>query len=72
MLNREQSDAAEAAIETRAGAGAESPGRSNPKRTRALPRGGVNPVSRALRTVYDDTLREEVPDDILRLLGKLE
>lgn len=29
-------------------------------------------VSRALRSVYDDTLQEEVPDDFLDLLGKLQ
>lgn len=28
-------------------------------------------VSRALRTAYDDALREQVPDDFLDLLGKL-
>lgn len=28
-------------------------------------------VGRALRSVYDDTLRESVPDDFLDLLGKL-
>ncbi|QIK79244.1 hypothetical protein G7077_10375 [Sphingomonas piscis] len=28
-------------------------------------------VSRALRSVYDDTLREDVPDDFMDLLGKL-
>ncbi len=28
-------------------------------------------VGRALRSVYDDTLREDVPDDFLDLLGKL-
>jgi hypothetical protein len=28
-------------------------------------------VGRALRSVYDDTLREPVPDDILGLIGKL-
>lgn len=28
-------------------------------------------IGRALRTVYDDTLRESVPDDFLDLLGKL-
>lgn len=28
-------------------------------------------VGRALRSVYDDTLRETVPDDFLDLLGKL-
>ena len=29
-------------------------------------------LGRALRTVYDDTLREDVPDDFLDLLGKLD
>ncbi len=28
-------------------------------------------LGRALRSVYDDTLRESVPDDFLDLLGKL-
>jgi len=28
-------------------------------------------VGRALRSVYDDTLRENVPDDFMDLLGKL-
>lgn len=28
-------------------------------------------IGRALRTVYDDTVREDVPDDFLDLLGKL-
>jgi anti-sigma factor NepR-like protein len=28
-------------------------------------------LGRALRTVYDDTLREPVPDDFTELLGKL-
>ena len=28
-------------------------------------------IGRALRTIYDDTLRESVPDDFRDLLGKL-
>ena len=28
-------------------------------------------LGRALRSVYDDTLRETVPDDFLNLLGRL-
>jgi hypothetical protein len=28
-------------------------------------------LGRALRSVYDDTLREPVPDDFLNLIGKL-
>ena len=33
---------------------------------------GHNVVGRALRTVYDETLREAIPDDFLDLLGKLD
>jgi len=28
-------------------------------------------LGRALRTIYDDTLRESVPDDFIDLIGKL-
>jgi hypothetical protein len=28
-------------------------------------------IGRALRSVYDETLREDVPDDLHHLLGKL-
>lgn len=28
-------------------------------------------LGRALRSIYDDTLRESVPDDLLDLIGKL-
>lgn len=38
------------------------------KRRRGDPPGEVG---KALRTVYDNTLREEVPNDFLDLLGKL-
>lgn len=29
-------------------------------------------LGRALRTIYDDTLRESVPDDFMDLIGKLD
>ena len=48
-------------------------GKTNSKRSRK-PDGTARKsgdVGRALRTVYDDTLREEVPKDFLDLLGKL-
>ena len=32
----------------------------------------ANVVGRALRTVYDETLREDIPHDFLDLLGKLD
>ena len=28
-------------------------------------------LGRALRSIYDDTLRESVPEDFLKLIGKL-
>ena len=43
-----------------------SDGASKKKR---LPSAGD--IGRALRSVYDETLREEVPDDFTDLLGKL-
>ena len=53
--------------------GAGDSGRS--KNSRASDRGGrkhrSSDLGRALRSVYDDTLREAVPDDFLNLLGKL-
>jgi hypothetical protein len=45
------------------------------KKSRASERSGrrqrQSDLGRALRSVYDDTLRETVPDDFLSLLGKL-
>ena len=45
------------------------------KKAAASDRGGrkarSSDLGRALRSVYDDTLRETVPDDFLNLLGKL-
>lgn len=32
----------------------------------------ADPVGRALRVAYEDTLREDVPTDFLDLLGKLD
>jgi hypothetical protein len=53
--------------------GAGDSGRS--KKPAASDRGGrkarSSDLGRALRSVYDDTLREAVPDDFLNLLGKL-
>ena len=40
-------------------------------RERKRGKSSTNAVSRALRSVYDDTLREDVPADFLDLLGKL-
>jgi len=46
-----------------AGASGKPPNPPKKKRTADL--------GRALRSVYDDTLRENVPDEFLNLLGKL-
>jgi hypothetical protein len=52
------------------------PARAKPKsrRTRKQEGGGrskIGDVGKALRSVYDSTLREEVPGDFIDLLGKL-
>lgn len=48
-------------------------GKSSSKRSRKSegPARKAGDVGRALRSVYDKTLREEVPKDFLDLLGKL-
>jgi hypothetical protein len=50
--------------------GADS-GRSKTSRPSSAGRKRSGDLGRALRSVYDDTLREPVPDDFLNLLGKL-
>jgi len=48
-------------------------GSSEPSKTDKKPRKDrTGTVGRALRTVYDDMLREEVPRDFLDLLRKLD
>ena len=49
--------------------GGKLPAASRSSKDRKKDKGNV--VGRALRTVYDETLREEIPDDFLDLLGKL-
>ena len=56
--------------DSKASGGREHPAAGAPnKRKRKGKRGSVG---RALRTVYDDMLREDVPKDFLDLLGKLD
>lgn len=46
------------------------PPRTQDRRTRKRSPGGE--IGSALRAAYDDTLKEEVPRDLLDLLGKLD
>jgi hypothetical protein len=55
---------------TKANGDGGSRGRGNPDQKSRKDRAGT--VGRALRTVYDDMLREEVPRDFLDLLRKLD
>ena len=43
----------------------------NAPREKGVRRQRASELGRALRSIYDDTLRESVPDDFLDLLGKL-
>jgi hypothetical protein len=45
-----------------------SHGRKAPVRRKGA---GTDEVGKALRSAYDEALREDVPDDFLDLLGKL-
>lgn len=48
------------------------PDKSSVKKAPSKRRGAApDDVGRALRSAYDETLRENVPDDFLDLLGKL-
>lgn len=56
----------------------ETEGAGHSKRSKKLPSSERRPakhrtsdLGRALRSVYDDTLRETVPDEFLNLIGKL-
>ena len=42
------------------------------KGKRVAPKARPSDVGRALRSVYDDTLREEIPIDLKDLLGRLD
>lgn len=51
------------------GAGNKAPKKAPDEKKSRKQRAGD--IGRALRTIYDDTLRESVPDDFSDLLGKL-
>lgn len=66
---------AEGGLELSAKQGGKSGGGGNdgsngPPKTPKKQRSGD--LGRALRSVYDDTLRESVPDEFLNLIGKLD
>lgn len=44
----------------------------NPSPDKAKRKGSGDDVSRVLKTVYDDTLREDVPKELRDLLDKLD
>src|SRR4051812_49069871 len=50
------------------GAGHSRRSKKSPTSDRSARKGDLG---RALRSVYDDTLRENVPDDLVKLIGKL-
>jgi hypothetical protein len=59
-------------LSARKGSDTEGAGHSRHSKKKASDRTArKGDLGRALRTVYDDTLREQVPDDILKLIGKL-
>ena len=55
----------------REGAGDSMRSKKSPSSERNASKQRRGDLGRALRSVYDDTLRETVPDDFLNLLGKL-
>ena len=53
------------------GAGDSRRSKRSPASDKGARRQRSGDLGRALRSVYDDTLRETVPDDFINLLGKL-
>ena len=55
------------------GKGSTKAGRSgkDAPREKGVRKHRASELGRALRSIYDDTLRESVPDDFVELLGKL-
>lgn len=52
--------------------GQPAPTANDSRKAPRKPKGsGTDDVGKALRSAYDEALREEVPDDFLDLLGKL-
>jgi Anti-sigma factor NepR len=68
MLALEGDESLSGSTKANGGRGSTEPG--SPDRKARKDRTGT--VGRALRTVYDDMLREEVPRDFLDLLRKLD
>lgn len=63
MSGKQKVDSGHAANSHRAG---EQPAEKKNRKQRS------GDIGRALRSVYDDTVREDVPNDFLDLLGKLQ
>jgi hypothetical protein len=53
------------------GAGQSGKARKDVSRDKGVRKQRASDLGRALRSIYDDTLRESVPDDFTDLLGKL-
>lgn len=65
------SDEGDARLSGKQAGDAQGDEKRNARSTKDRKQDKANVVGRALRTVYDETLREDIPDDFLNLLGKL-
>ena len=66
-----ESDAIGRKQESGAGVGRLRNARKDVSKDKGVRRQRASDLGRALRSIYDDTLRESVPDDFQDLLGKL-
>ena len=73
MSGRQQreSDGIDKGKDSSKGAGKTADGGKDARRDKGVRKQRASDLGRALRSIYDDTLRESVPDDFLDLLGKL-
>ena len=70
--DEELSEAKRNASDENAGENENSAAKKKGDRRPGAPRKNQGDVGRVLRSVYDSTLNEDIPDDFLNLLGKLD
>lgn len=66
-----EADAIDRSRGSNAGASQHRNARKDVSKDKGVRRQRASDLGRALRSIYDDTLRESVPDDFNDLLGKL-
>ena len=70
-IKKRESDAIGRSEVSKTGAAQSGTARKDGSKDKVVRKQRASDLGRALRSIYDDTLRESVPDDFKDLLGKL-